>query len=97
MFCPLLVCGLVVPSLALATDVLACALDRTYRPITQSISELTAIGAPNRTLVAVLDVVRDVSLGVFAVGVSRSASEERALRMTGRPGARTSIPRAAAA
>lgn len=81
---PWLACGLVVPSLALATDVLASARDRAYRPITQSISELTAIGAPTRPLATALDLVRDVSLAAFAAGVSRSASDERALRASGR-------------
>lgn len=81
---PRLVCGLVGPALAPATDVLAWSRWQAYRPTTQSISELTALGAPTRTLTTALGLVRDVSLGVFASGVTRSASEDRALQAAGR-------------
>jgi hypothetical protein len=51
--------------------------------VERSISELTAIGAPTRTLVTVLNLVRDASLAVFAAGVSRRSSGDQGLRVTG--------------
>jgi hypothetical protein len=80
---PFLACGLVAPSLALATDVLACARLPGYRPVAQSISELSAVGAPTRSLVTSLDLGRDALLAAFAAGVWSSADANRARRATG--------------
>jgi Protein of unknown function (DUF998) len=80
---PLLACGIAAPSLSLASDILACARWRGYSPVRQSISELSAVGAPTRSLVTALDLVRDGLLVAFAAGVSGSAGANRALRATG--------------
>lgn len=80
---PLMLCGLVAPPLALVADALACARSRGYSPVAQSISELSAVGAPSRPLVTGLDLARDGLLAAFAAGVVESAGADRALRATG--------------
>lgn len=80
---PLLACGLAAPALFLATDILAIARAPGYRPMRQSISELTAVGAPTRPLVAALHVTRDALLAAFATGLAASADGNRALAATG--------------
>jgi hypothetical protein len=80
---PLLVCGLVAPPLSLATDLLAIARAEGYRPVAQSISELSAVGAPTRPLVTGLEVVRDGLLLAFGRGVLEAAGGNRALATTG--------------
>ena len=81
---PLLVCGLVAPLLSVATDLLAIARAPGYRPMKQSISELTAVGARTRPLVTTLDITRDALLAAFATGVTATAGDSRALAATGR-------------
>jgi hypothetical protein len=80
---PLLVCGLAAPLLSVATDLLAIARADGYRPMRQSISELTAVGAPTRPLVTALDVTRDGLLAAFATGVTATAGDSRVLAATG--------------
>jgi hypothetical protein len=80
---PLLACGIAAPLLSLATDLLAISRADGYRPMRQSISELTAVGARTRPLVNALDVTRDVLLAAFATGVTATAGESRALAATG--------------
>ena len=80
---PLLVCGLAAPLLSVATDVVAIARAAGYRPMRQSISELTAMGAPTRPLVTALDITRDTLLAAFATGVTATAGDSRALAATG--------------
>jgi hypothetical protein len=93
---PWLTCGLIGPALTVATDLLACSRWRAYRPITQSISVLSAVGAPTRGLVTGLGLVRDSSLALLALGVNRSAPAGGALRKTGRLVLATSAADAAA-
>jgi hypothetical protein len=80
---PLLVCGLAAPLLSIATDVIAIARAAGYRPMRQSISELTAIGAPTRPLVTALGLTRDGLLAAFATGVTATAGDSRVLAATG--------------
>lgn len=80
---PLLVCGLAAPVLFLAADLLGIARAAGYRPMKQSISEMTAVGARTRPLVTSLGVTRDVLLAAFATGVTASADDNRALAATG--------------
>lgn len=80
---PLLVCGLAAPLLSLVTDLLGIARAAGYRPMQQSISELTAVGAPTRPLVTALDIARDALLAAFATGVTATAGDSRALAATG--------------
>jgi hypothetical protein len=79
----LLACGTVAPALALVTDLVACARWSEYRPINQSLSQLSAIGAPTRQLVTGLDLARDGLLAAFAAGVGKSARGDRALGAAG--------------
>jgi len=80
---PLLGCGLAAPLLFLATDLLAIARAPGYRPMRQSISELTAVGAPTRPLVTALRVTGDALMAAFATGVTATAGGSRALAATG--------------
>jgi len=79
----LLVCGLLSSLLYVGTDILAGMLWEGYSFINQAISELSAIGAPTRPLVAPLLIIYVVLLIAFGLGVWRSAGQNRALRVTG--------------
>jgi hypothetical protein len=81
---PLLGCGLAAPLLFLVTDLFAIARAPGYRPMRESISELTAVGAPTRPLVTALRVTGDALLAAFATGVMVTAGDNRALEATGR-------------
>jgi len=81
---PLLACGLAAPVLFLATDLLAIARADGYSPMRQSISDLTAAGAPTRPLVTTLRVTGDALMAAFAAGVTATAGDSRALAVTGR-------------
>jgi hypothetical protein len=54
-----------------------------YSPISQTVSELSAIGAPTRPLWSLLGSVYDVLVLAFGVGVWISAGGKRALRVVG--------------
>jgi hypothetical protein len=69
--------------LSLATDLLAIARAAGYSPMRQSISELTAVGAPTRPLVTTLRVAGDALMAAFAVGVTATAGKSRPLAATG--------------
>ncbi len=79
----LLVCGVLSSLLYVGTDILAGMLWKGYSFIDQAISELSAIGAPTRPLVAPLLAIYIVLLLAFGFGVWRSAGRNRALRVTG--------------
>lgn len=52
-----------------------------YNPISQTVSELSAIGAPSRPLAGALTVVFDLLTLAFALGVWLSAGRQRLLRI----------------
>ena len=79
----LLVCGVLSSLLYVGTDILAGMLWKGYSFTDQAISELSAIGAPTRPLVAPLLIIYIVLLLAFGFGVWRSAGRIRALRVTG--------------
>jgi uncharacterized protein DUF998 len=54
-----------------------------YGPISQTVSELSAIGAPTRPLWMLLGAAYDVLVFAFGVGVWMSAGRRRALRVVG--------------
>ncbi|MFA5102297.1 MAG: DUF998 domain-containing protein, partial [Candidatus Thermoplasmatota archaeon] len=64
------------------TDILAGMLWEGYNFLDQAVSELSAVGAPTRSLVVVLLLVYDVLLIAFGGGVW-TYSRKRALRITG--------------
>jgi hypothetical protein len=77
----LLFCGLA-SSLLYAAMIWAIRYEG-YSPISQVPSELTAIGAPTQALWARLGWIYTLLITAFGVGVWRSASENRAVRIVG--------------
>ena len=79
----LLICGILSSLLYVSTDILAGVVWEGYSFTNQAISELSAIGAPTRPLVAPLLAIYIVLLLAFGFGVWKSAGKNRALRITG--------------
>jgi Protein of unknown function (DUF998) len=79
----LLSCGIVASVLSVATDIVATLRYAGYSFISRSASELSAIGAPTRPLVAPLNVASDVLMMAFGLGVWLLAGRKRAPRFTG--------------
>ncbi len=77
----LLVCGIVASALRFAADVLAGALSKGYNFVSQSISELSAVGAPTRPLVMSVEFVWGALMIAFGLGVWRMAGTNVALRV----------------
>ncbi|MGE5250029.1 MAG: DUF998 domain-containing protein [Bacteroidota bacterium] len=71
----LLACGILAPLLYLATDRLAGRLLNGYNFAAQSMSELSAAGAPTRSLVVSLNFLATVLMIAFGVGVWRAVSQ----------------------
>jgi hypothetical protein len=78
----LLICGILAPLFFVGTDVIAGILYPGYNFIDQSISELSAVGAPTRSLVVPLIILYNVLLIAFVLGVLMSAGQNRLLRVT---------------
>ncbi len=78
----LLICGILASLLNVGTDILAVSLWKGYNIIDQAVSELSAVGAPTRSLVVVLGVVYGVLMIVFGVGVW-TYSRKRIVHITG--------------
>jgi hypothetical protein len=76
----LLVCGILSSLLYISTDVLAAMIYDGYSYTSQTVSELIAIGAPTRAVVASLMLIYGLLIFAFAAGVWRSAGENHALR-----------------
>jgi hypothetical protein len=76
----LLICGFLASLLAVSTDVLAGMLWEGYSFTSQSISALSAIGAPTRSLVFALNLVYATLLIAFGLGVW-GCSQKRAMRV----------------
>lgn len=79
----LLVCGILSSLLYTAMNVLIAAQWPSYRSMSQTVSELSAIGAPTRWVWNPLGVVYMVLVTAFGVGVVRSAEGNRSLRAAG--------------
>jgi hypothetical protein len=75
-----LVCGLISSLLYIATDIFAALSYEGYSYTSQTVSELIAIGAPTRAVVASLMLIYGLLIFAFAAGVWRSAGENHALR-----------------
>ena len=80
---PLLRCGIFASALFCATDVLAGTMRPGYNFATQSMSVLSAPGAPTRLLVLPLDLAANLLVVAFGIGVWRSAGQKRSLRAIG--------------
>lgn len=79
----LLLCGIVSSLLYFGADILAAMLYHGYSYTSQTISELSAIGAPTAPLLSVTGNVYLVLTVAFGLGVWISAGKKRALRITG--------------
>jgi len=78
----LLVCGIVASVLRFATDMLVGTLWKGYSFVSQSISELSAIGAPTRSLIVSTEIIWGVLMIAFGLGVWRMSGQSVALRVT---------------
>ena len=79
----LLVCGIVSSAVYVAMNAFVPMLDEGYSIASQTVSELSAIGAPTRPLWVALGAAYAVLLAAFGWGVWRSAGEHRSLRAIG--------------
>jgi hypothetical protein len=77
----LLVCGIVSSLLYLALTILGAMRWEGYSSISQSVSELSAIGAPSRPLLIPLFITYSVLVIAFGLGVWKSAGGKRSLRV----------------
>ena len=79
----LLLCGIFSSVLYIATDILAATfLYPGYDYTSQQVSELSAVGAPTRTLWIAMTFVYDGLVIAFSLGVWISASKKRTLQVT---------------
>jgi hypothetical protein len=78
----LLACGIAVAVVQIAGDVVAAACYAGYSYVNQSVSELSAIGAPTRSFLVVVGVLYDAFVVAFAVGVWKAAGRMRAMSIT---------------
>ena len=76
----LLICGIVSSLLYVAMNVLGAMQWEGYSSISQTVSELFAIGAPSRPLWVLLGILYQVLVTLFGWGVWASAGRNRALR-----------------
>jgi Protein of unknown function (DUF998) len=79
----LLGCGILSSLLYVGANVLGARRWRDYSLTSQTVSELSAIGAPSRPLVIPLLTLHGALVIPFGVGVWKSAGRKRALRATG--------------
>jgi hypothetical protein len=78
-----LMCGLVSSLLYVAMNVFVAMQWDGYSSASQTVSELSAIGAPTRTLWVTLAVAYSALVAAFGWGVLQSAGQIRALRIVG--------------
>jgi Protein of unknown function (DUF998) len=94
----LLACGILAALLyAVSHDALAALLYRDYSPFSQTISELSSIGAPTRPAVTAVVLIHEALLIAFGIGVWRSAPNKRAAPRDGCPADRVRSHRPAVA
>jgi hypothetical protein len=79
----LLVCGILSSMLYVAMNVIAAMLFEGYSSTSQTVSELSAIGAPTRSLWILLGIPYTLLATAFGWGVRLSASRNRPLRVVG--------------
>lgn len=79
----LLICGILSSLLWIGGDILAAMQYEGYSYTSQTISELSAIGAPTRSFLTTTGTIYEVFLFAFGLGVVATGSRKRALRFTG--------------
>lgn len=78
----LLGCGIASCALNVATDIIGALRYPGYSIVSYSASDLSALGAPTRSLVVPLDLVSDALMLAFGVGVWQMAGGKRSLRVS---------------
>lgn len=79
----LLACGILSSLVYLGIDLAALLKYPGYDFFSQTISELSAIGAPSRPVVVAIGTAYDMLLVAFGLGIWLSAGDKRALRIVG--------------
>jgi hypothetical protein len=79
----LLICGIIASLLYISTDILLGLSWPGYSFNSQAISELSAIGAPTRSLWIAMTFLFNPLLVAFGIGVWKAAGMKRSLRLTG--------------
>jgi hypothetical protein len=79
----LLICGILSSLHYVAINIFVPMQFPGYSPVSQTVSELSAIGAPTRQLWVLLAMVYILLVGAFGWGVLKSAGRHRPLRITG--------------
>ena len=79
----LLACGIVASALYVVIDLIGILRFEGYSPTSQTVSGLIAIDAPSRPLIVPLMLLYSVLWMAFGIGLWRSASLHRGLRVTG--------------
>ena len=79
----LLFCGVLASLLYIAMNIFIPPLYEGYNWVTQTVSELSAVGAPTRPLWFVLGIIYTLLVAGFGWGVLKSAGEKRSLRIVG--------------
>src|SRR5688572_27646642 len=78
----LLVCGIASTLLWIGADIVAAMRYEGYSYLSQAPSELSAIGAPTRSMLAPIGIVYEILIIALGLGVWLSAGEKRSLRIT---------------
>ena len=79
----LLFCGVLASLLYIAMNIFIPILDKGYDWVTQTVSELSAIDAPTRSVWFPLGIVYTLLLVAFGLGILKTARERRSLRIVG--------------
>jgi hypothetical protein len=79
----LLGCGIISSLLYVAMNIIGAMFFEGYSSVSQTVSELSAIGAPSRALWVPLGVLYSLLMVAFGWGVRQSASNNRPLRVVG--------------
>lgn len=79
----LLICGVLASLLWIGSDILASLQYAGYSYTSQTVSELSAIGAPTRLLLIPLITAYEVLTAAFGLGILAKGSQKRLLRLTG--------------
>jgi hypothetical protein len=79
----LLICGFVIPIYYISIDAVCAMSYGGYRYFDMAISELSAIGSPTASLWKILVILYNPLLFFFGLGIIRSASSKKSLRIAG--------------
>jgi len=79
----LLICGIVSSLLWIVADIFASIQYEGYSFTSQAVSELSAIGAPTKSLLVYTGLIYEVLLFLFGFGVLLISGQKRGLRFTG--------------